>query len=478
VSPSPANLDRVLALLGERLGLDFPASRRDAAEAGILRAMSRAGARDPEVYLDLLLREGPAWDDLVAELTVGETYFFREAAQFDFIRREVLPGLRRRGGTVRAWSAACASGEEAYSLAIVLDQEGFGERSFLLATDVNQAALVKARQATYTAWSLRGEGAAAAGPYLLRRGDRYVLAERLRQRVTFAALNLAQDRYPAEATGVCVMDVILCRNVLIYFGRETVRSVARRLYDTLAPGGWLFAGASDPPLGGEAPFESVLAEGGVFYRRPTAPAPGALVEMREASPKGAAPPPLQRGGLTPPRPAPLRASPAPAPPPLDHQEEARAAFARGDYARAAALAGDRADCAALRVRSLANLDPVAAEQACAEALRRQPLDVELHYLHAILLLGLGREVEAGGAVRRVLYLDRTLAAAHFTLGTVLERRGDPAAACRAYRAARDLAAARPSREPVPLAEGESAEQLAAAAAARLAALGAGGGTRA
>jgi Flp pilus assembly protein TadD len=128
------------------------------------------------------------------------------------------------------------------------------------------------------------------------------------------------------------------------------------------------------------------------------------------------------------------------------------------------------------VRSLANLDAGAAERACAAAVRRLPLDVELHYLHAILLLALGRDAEAGRAVRRVLYLDRALAAAHFTLGAVLERRGDKVGACRAYRVARDLAAGRPAGEPVPLADGESAEQLAAAASARLAALVSAGGS--
>jgi chemotaxis protein methyltransferase CheR len=124
----------------------------------------------------------------------------------------------------------------------------------------------------------------------------------------------------------------------------------------------------------------------------------------------------------------------------------------------------------LRVRNLANADPIAAEGMCAEAVQRRPLDVELRYLHAILLLGQRRDQEAVQAVRRVLYLDRTLAVAHFTLGTVLERRGDRGGACRAYRAAHDLAVARPPDEPVPLADGEAAGRLAAAAAARLAAL--------
>ena len=170
--------EAVADLLVRRTGLVFGPTRRDGAEAGMRRAMGRAGVREPERYRDLLEADADALDDLVVELTVGETYFFREPAQFQFLRREVLPDLRLRhgpGAAVRAWSAACASGEEAYSLAILLVEEGAGPHSHLLATDISRAALAKARRAVYGAWSLRGEGAAAAAPYLKPDGGRFAL---------------------------------------------------------------------------------------------------------------------------------------------------------------------------------------------------------------------------------------------------------------------------------------------------------------
>jgi chemotaxis protein methyltransferase CheR len=95
------------------------------------------------------------FDDLVGELSVGETYFFREPAHFAFLGSEVLPDVQRRRGnthTIRIWSAGCASGEEAYSLAILLDQAGLAERVHLLATDMSRAALARMRQGAYTAW--------------------------------------------------------------------------------------------------------------------------------------------------------------------------------------------------------------------------------------------------------------------------------------------------------------------------------------
>jgi chemotaxis protein methyltransferase CheR len=263
--------EAVIGLLGERTGLSFPPPRHESAEQGVRRAMARAGVADPEEYRARIARDARALDELVVELTVGETYFFRDADQFEYIRRTVVPDFWRRLGpehTVRAWSCGCASGEEAYSLAIVFLEEGLGERCYLLATDISRAALARCHQATYGSWSLRGPGAAVAAPYLTSRGNRFVVHDRVRRVVTFAYLNLSRDALPSFAGGTWGMDLILCRNVMIYFDAVTVRGVARRLFEALAPGGWLITAASDPPLGGEAPFEVVVTDVGVFYRRP------------------------------------------------------------------------------------------------------------------------------------------------------------------------------------------------------------------
>jgi chemotaxis protein methyltransferase CheR len=498
--------EAVARLLGERTGLSFQESRHESAEMGIRRAMGRAPVTDLEQYRSHLQRDPEAFDDLVVELTVGETYFFREPGQFEFLRRQVLPEIRQRRGAehvVRAWSAGCASGEEAYSLAILFEEEGLAGRYHMLATDISRAALAKARRADYGAWSLRGEGARAARPYLRRRGDRHVLDDRIRRRVTFEHLNLALDSFPSFATGVWGMDLILCRNVLIYFDAETGRGVARRLFEALAGGGWLITASSDPPLGEVAPFETVATSAGVFYRR----GEGTGVNFREtaaAPPSFPSPPPLSpaspgapeggreaRGAAEElPMPANLpRPQPAPAPlhaPPVEPGQaneaaaregsaalnEARTAFSRGEYARAAVLTATAADvaAAALHVRALANLDPAGAERACAMAVARYPLSTDLHYLHAVLLVELGLDGPAAQAARRVIYLDRSLAMAHFTLGSILRRRGDRAGARRAYRNARDLCAARPPGEPVPLSDGEPAGRLVEAAAVQMAIL--------
>ncbi len=478
----PASLEVVLRFAARLTGLAL-ADRREAAEAGIRRAMARAGAADPARYLERIGRDADALDDLLSELTVGETYFFREPAAFDFLRRTVLPGLRGRRDIPRAWSAGCATGEEAYSLAILFEQEGLGGRYELLGTDLCRGALERARRGVYRPWSLRGERAAAVRPYLEHVGSLYRVVEGIRSRVTFRALNLARDPYPC--TGGRGLDVILCRNVLIYLDRETVRRVADGLLQALAPGGWLLTASSDPPLAEQAPFEVVTAPEGVFYRRGSigaraAPAGQLVAETApafEANTPGEGP--FGDGSRHAEPAAPPAESERSPPPPVrsaaDEAAQVRAALRRGDYTRAAELTAGFEDdpaLAALRVRALTGLDLRSAEQACAAAVSRHPLATEMAYLHAALLVDLGRQDEAAEALRRVLYLDASLAVAHFTLGSVLERLGDADGARRAYRNALDLASARPPDEPLPLAEGESAGHLAEAAAAALAPQGA------
>jgi chemotaxis protein methyltransferase CheR len=263
----------IAAVLARRTGLSFTPPRQPGAEQGIRRAMHRAGVADLEAYGKWIETEEAALDDLIVELTVGETYFFREPDQFAFLRREVVPTYRARVTErmarwgLRAWSAGCASGEEAYSLAMLFDSEGLAAHVSVLGTDISHAALARARKGVYRSWSLRGDGAPQARPYLARQEGGWTVVEAVRRLVTFAHLNLALDVYPSLATGTWGMDLIFCRNVLIYFDADTVAAVARRLFASLAPGGWLFLASSDPPLNQIGPFEIVVAPEGVFYRR-------------------------------------------------------------------------------------------------------------------------------------------------------------------------------------------------------------------
>ncbi len=217
----------------------FSATREIGAEAQVAAAMADAGARDLDAYA-LALDEPAVLDALVDALVIGETFFFRDAAQLELIQARVVPDVAacHPDRALRAWSAGCATGEEAYSVAIALAEASPPSGFTVLATDVSRSSLARAAAGRYREWSLRGAGAARARPYLSRDGDRWCVAPALRARVDFAYLNLAGEAFPAAATGTADLDLVLCRNVLIYFDPAAVERTARKLFAALAPGGF------------------------------------------------------------------------------------------------------------------------------------------------------------------------------------------------------------------------------------------------
>lgn len=486
MSPGASLSRQFLEAAGEfvrqRTGLVFREARGSAFEAGLARAMRRAKLTEPDIYLARLDAQPALLDDLVGEITVGETYFFREPQQFAVIRDEVLPAVlsvRPRDHALRIWSAGCATGEEPYSLAIVLREQGLEGAAHIVATDLSRTAMAAARQGLYTRWSLRGVSDHVTRTYFEQVSERFELMPAVREAVEFRYLNLAEDAYPSLPTGIWGMDLILCRNVLIYFDAETVARVARRLIDSLSDDGWLLLGASDPPLGDLVPCDVVVTNAGLAYRRP-----GRGAARPRATPVATptfALPPLPepvavQQALAPPV-AP-RAEPGPVVPEQEASDgpaDAARSYAERDYERASELAGrlvqrDGSDPALwiVLVRALANRgDLEAAGQACAAALDRHRTSAELAYLHAVLLTEAGRHSDAATAARRALYLDRGLVVGHLVLGGALARLGDTDGARRAGRNAQRLLAGMAPDEIVSASDGEPAGRLAEMAAVQM-----------
>lgn len=454
------------ALVRQRTGLIFSAARRSTFDTALALAMRRAKLSDPEVYLARLAVEPALLDDFVADLTVGETYFFREPQQFAVIRNQVIPALlssRSRERSLRVWSAGCATGEEPYTLAIVMREQGLAGAAHIVATDLSHAALAQARRACYTRWSLRGVPDEVIRTYFEHVNDRFLLAPAIRDLVEFRYLNLAEDSYPSIPTGVWGMDLILCRNVLIYFDADTIAHVARHLLDSLSDDGWLLLGASDPPLGDLVSCDVVVTSAGLAYRRPgrgvIRPSATAVVTPTF---------------VLPPLPEAARPEPSPSLPIVPELQtsassaDAIRCYVERDYERAADLAGrlvqhDGSNAAlwVVRVRSLANRgDLNAAGRACTAALDRHRTSAELTYLHAVLLAESGRYADAAAAARRALYLDRELVVAHLALGSALARLGDTDSARRAFRNAERLLAAMSPVGIVSASDGEPAGRLA------------------
>lgn len=443
------------SLIATRTGLATAPHRRPYVESCIQQAMSRAGIRNLNDYVRLLNENGRALDELVDEITIQESYFFRDPRQLDFIRDTILPEWRMDGRFHRVWSAGCAAGEEAYSLAIMLEQEHLAETTSVIGTDISRRALAKGREGRYTSWALR-----ASTPDFINRyfepglSDRRIAA-RFRQRVSFDHLNLVSPFYPANVVTLDSISLILCRNVFIYFDAETIADIARRFLACLVPGGWLITGPSDPLLPEIGGLTRVITNAGVVYRRVQE-----IVAFPEATPAVPVLPPLAGNVFRPSftqrtRPRPVIVRPVAIP----------------EADRAEAAPDDRGEAA--RIRALADAGRMAeAGQAAAEAAARRPLSAEIHFVHSLILLDTGRVADALGAIRRVLYLDRNLAMAHWLHGTILEHlgtSGDTAESRAALRRSLALLRDRPGDEIIPLSDGEKTDGFRAALSTRIAA---------
>jgi chemotaxis protein methyltransferase CheR len=497
-TPITDETDSLIDWISQQTGLSFRSQRDSAAEI-INRYVQSSNSHTAAACRQKLESNQAAFDDLVGELTVGETYFYRDEKQFDLIAGEfldVMQASRPADHRLRVWSAGCASGEEAWTLAAVFTNARRGNRTDVLGTDISQNSLTRARAGEYGSWSLRG----SAGEKMRRWGSesdrRFTVADRLRPMVTFEYLNLAADQYPSFTSKTVGLDLILCRNVMIYFDRATIQSVAAKLFRCLSPGGWLITGASDPPLADYAPFKVLMRDCGQVYVRPDlSEAAPSQVEARSSAgshqtlPKTAPPQGMVPGQSK------LDRQERPQPPSqearnrdqqLRHVTQKRVAvpvepphelaarcLSQGNYQQVLDATNERSDdvrCCILRVRALANLDTEQAEEFCSQAAAQHQVSAELHYLHAILLTELARHSEAATAARSSVFLDQNLIVGHLALGSALERLGQTAGARRSFRNACRLSENWPANRPVPCSDGESASRLAESATRHLALL--------
>jgi chemotaxis protein methyltransferase CheR len=420
-------VDSIVRLIEQEAGLAFPDHRRGEIEESIHKAAFASGAADLAEFVRRIEADPRLREDLAAKVTIGETYFMRDLEQFEVLRDVVLPELiAAHGADLRIWSAGCSTGEEPYSLAIVLAEMGARLNWPITATDINRAVLERAARATYGEWSFRGVDPALRARYFTPEGKRFRVRDELRQHVRFDWLNLATPDYPSLWSGIAGMHLIVCRNVLIYFTPRAIGSVAGRLHASLANDGWLMLGASDPPLAEHAPLESRDVRGRLLYRRGSEFAgPSARSTVRAAPASESTPERRRTARVRPPR--------------------ADAELQPNDVMKIRALAD-------------AGLHGEAADLAAA-ASARAPLDAELQYLSAAICLERGQNEQAAAIARRALYLDPRLSVAAILLGNALRRSGQLRSAGAAYRSAAVVLARMPKDESVPLGDGECAGGL-------------------
>lgn len=481
MSPMPwsdAALEAIAALVARETGMRFDRHNLDRTEQIVLRLSRRHGQRDAAAYLDALRDQPALVRELIGELAVNETWFFRDPAQFDVLARVILPErlalAAAQARRVRLWSAGCASGEEAWSLAMLAHELGVADRVEIVATDLSTVALERARAAVYRKWSLRGASARRAERWLQRAanddGEARMVSPQLRPLVRWRVLNLAGDEWPSRAAGIGDFDVILCRNVLMYLDAATRQRVVRGFVAALQDGGWLLTSPADPaPDALENRLERQHTLHCTAFRRVSEPAAQPALALAEPTWSAATEAAPLRELSSPPQGSPARPAPPRAQPSM---ADAPAAPAEPSAAHSVTSPAEPDDVAAAIavVTNIARRDPIAALEKCARLRERFPDAALLYGLEAVLLLGERRYGEALVAARAALYLEPALPSAHALAATVLERLDEPEAALRAWRNTARLLRDWPDDAPLPLTDDEPAAAVARAAATHVARL--------
>ena len=418
--------------------------------------MEQLGLRRQDEYLDRLRGDAPTrveteLRNLLNLVTITETCFFRDAAQFRLLREHIVPTLvaerldhLRQGfgelgagdasRTIRIWSAGCSSGEEAYSIAITIDEMGLFAASSdwrieIVATDVNTKVLQSARCGVYSPRAVRNVEGRLLDRYFSRCEGAFVLNEDIRKRVTFEFGNVTQMPMPSSGP----QDVIFCKNVAIYFRPEVTRKLMRGLHETLTPRGYLLLGHAESLWQVSDEF-SLVEHGRAFcYRKNPpqgVPAPAGRAKALRYADAGA---PRDRVAQA------FRPTRPDASIQVDY-EVCLSAFRAGEWDAAEAGLLTLTRSSPTFVPALLLLGGLYAHRArfdeatqqAEKVLHLSDLEPRAHLLVGMIAARREKIDEALQSLRRALYLDDSLALAHFWLGNLYRDRGDQVRACHEY----------------------------------------------
>ncbi len=366
-------------------------------------------------------------EQLIADVTIDESYFFRDQNQISWLRDHWLPEIiaqRRQQDdlSLRIWSAGCSNGQELYTIAMLLaealpDMDEWNIH--LLGTDINADVLGNAMRGHYSSWSFRATSDSMRERYFCSQNSGHTINDKLRHMPHFTFLNLADDAYPSILTQTNAMDLILCRNVFIYFDKAVVDRVMQRFSHCLLPAGVLMLGASDLIA---SSMESIrlVQHGDIFYYRNS----GSVQPCEQT-----AHPPASSMQEKPEIPLKRHSIKAESKQRADLHEKLH----DGHWHEALNLIktmikqqGKTAPLLQHQAKVMANMgDLKAAKTLCDESLQLDPLDKHSYFLMTMVLIELGDEEGAESNLRKTIYLDAQFIEAHFQLALLLIRSGQP-----------------------------------------------------
>ncbi|MBJ6800122.1 CheR family methyltransferase [Geomonas propionica] len=450
VPPQEQELDSRLAASFSRhilshSGLHFDKRNQPALTRGLLKRMSALRLTDFKEYLQYLKEHGEDRHELqklLQFLTVGETYFYRYPAHFDVLR-ERFAEQSASAAPIRIWSAGCSTGEEPYSIAMALMEAlpDWRQRDIrIIATDINNRSLKRAREGVYSPWSMRITTPEQSARYFRRVGESFLIRDEVKQLVQFSHLNLSVPCREPVCDQLRELDAVFCRNVLIYFTPDTAAGMLQRFTQALKPGGFLFLGHSETLLQRGLELELKRKERSFYYVRSGVGAPTAAAapprqplpqDFDDGAPLTEDQIRLARAWLGEQRPwgedaephsAPAQVSPEPAPPAPTPAAPQPPATDDADLLRSARELFDREE-----------FDP--ALELLELVLQRRPDLPEALVLKGFILAGKGALEQALATSERVLVLNDLLPEGYFLKGVLLDAADRLDEAAREYRKA-------------------------------------------
>lgn len=427
----------VIDIIRHRFGIVIKPHQSNELQKVIVDALHKF-SYTPETYLRMLAESpeySPVLEHLIAGVTVGETYFFRDKRQVKLLEEKILPSLierkrRQHDMTLRIWSAGSATGEEIYTIGIMLCEllPDIGKWKLqLLGTDINTTALKKALVGHYHEWSMRTISDQHKNQYFTHVKNTYIITETIRRLVNFSYLNLNDDTYPSFFNGTNAQDLIICRNVLIYFDEEHGLHLMKRLCACLVDDGYLLLGASDPV---NIKGTDLLFHNGALFTRannpliklkeevePEKPAKHIVTKPKTTEIKKKIP--VNITGL------PILVTRSPAAEQINILSlinEAR--WQEAMQAIDKYQSSDKKNVFILNAKAtvLANLGKLDdAVKVCHLSLSVDSTNTQSHFILAMALLELNLLHDAESELRKVIFLDQKFVEAHYQLGLLLLR---------------------------------------------------------
>jgi len=471
--------------LTRRVGLHFAKKSWKDLLSKVNGAMTDFGFDRIDEFISWLLSSSPSQHQieiLASHLTVGETYFFRERKAFEILEQFLLPNLitsrRETEKRIRFWSAGCSTGEEAYSLAILLDKVIPDLKDWkvtILATDINTGAIRKGEEAIYSNWSFRDTPQWFKDRYFEKVDvSHHRLRFSIREMVTFSYLNLSEDLYPALQNNTNAMDFIFCRNVLMYFSPEQTKLTVERFHRSLINGGCLIVSPIETTLLTDSPFVMVRSNDSIYYKKDiyktkTSSKDVKRIEESEGTLPLISPTHVKRRRAEKPsrstgphvliQPEKREQSP---------YEEAASLYENGFYLEAEeklrnsfSMGNGKQQSRVLFAKVLANQGKLdEACDFCEEVLSSDKSNAYMHYLLATILEEQQRSDEARISLKKALYLDRNFILAHFALANLALRSGKTIEARKHFDNVMEILSIYKPDDIIPESEGITAGRLA------------------